>query len=96
MKIAKVYNYVFSWTSSEYKNENKLAKLSRNHFLTANKTLWEKTSLWLWAKTKTKLKPELQMNVVCNTCGRELGKMKSVNENYYKMLIMKTSKATPC
>ena len=36
---------------------------------------------WLRAKTKTKLKPELQIKVVGNTCEAELGGTKPVNEN---------------
>ena len=30
------------------------------------------------------LKPELKMKAVRNTCKRELGRIKSVKENYYK------------
>ena len=40
-------------------------------------------NLWLRAKTKASLKPELKMKEVRNTCDKELGgEMKSVNENY--------------
>ena len=39
---------------------------------------------------KRKLKSELQMKVVWNTCEREL---KSVNENYYQKIICKLPKA---
>ena len=42
---------------------NKLAKLSSNHFLTANNKLQGKI-LWLRAKTKANLKPELKKEVV--------------------------------
>ena len=44
-------------------NYSKQAKVSSNHFLTANNKLWEK-NLWLRAKTKGNLKPELKMKVV--------------------------------
>ena len=39
--------------------QNSLAKLSVNHFLVANNKLQE-DNLWLRAKTKVKLKPELK------------------------------------
>ena len=39
-------------------------------------------NLWLTAKTKAYLKPELKMKVVWNTFDKELGgEIKSVNEN---------------
>ena len=42
-------------------------------------------NLWLRAKTKANLKPELKMKVVGNTCDKELGgKMKSACEHYVK------------
>ena len=52
-----------------------------------------KKFLLLRAKTKANLKPELQMKVAWKTCERELGKMNSVNENYYKKLIWTFLKA---
>ena len=42
-------------------------------------------NLWLRAKTKASLKPELKVKVVWNTCDKELGsEMDSVNENVFK------------
>ena len=42
-------------------------------------------NLWLRAKTKANLKPELKMKVVWNSCDKELGdEMKSACENYSK------------
>ena len=39
--------------------------------------------MWLRAKTKASLKPELKMKVVWNICDKELGgEMKYINENY--------------
>ena len=62
-------------------NWSKLVKLSSNHFLTANTKLWRK-NLWLKAKTKASLKIGLKMEVVWNTCDKELGnEIKSVNKN---------------
>ena len=43
-------------------NQNKPAKLSSNHFLTANKKLWE--DLWVRAKTEINLKSQLKIKVV--------------------------------
>ena len=41
--------------------------------------------LWLIAKTKASLKPELKMKVVWNTCDKELrNEMKSAYENFFK------------
>ena len=41
-------------------------------------------NLWLRAKAKANLKPELKMKVVLNTCDKELGgEMKSAYENYF-------------
>ena len=42
--------------------------------------------LWLRAKNKAKLKPELKMKVIWNTCDKELvgGEMKSAYETYLK------------
>ena len=40
-------------------------------------------NLWLRAKTKGNLKPELKMKVVWNTCDKGLGsRIKSAYENY--------------
>ena len=42
-------------------------------------------NLWLRAKTKANLKPELKMKVVWNSCDKELGdEMESACENYSK------------
>ena len=42
-------------------------------------------NLWLRAKTKANLKPELKMKVVWNTCDKELGgEIKSACETYSK------------
>ena len=41
-------------------------------------------NMCLRAKTKVNLKPGLKMKFVWNTCDKELGEMKSVNENYLK------------
>ena len=42
-------------------------------------------NLWLRAKTKANLKPELKMKVIWNTWDKELGgEMKSAYENYSK------------
>ena len=49
-------------------------------------------NLWLRARTKAKLKPKLKVKVVWSNCGRELGRTKSVNENYYKMFIWELPK----
>ena len=43
-------------------NQDKLAKLYSNHFLTGNNKSLEK-NLWLRAKTKANLTPELKMKV---------------------------------
>ena len=51
-------------------------------------------NLWLRAKTKANLKPELKIKFVWSTCDKELGgKMKSAYENYSKSL--KLSKVAP-
>ena len=43
-------------------------------------------NLWLKAKTKANLKPELKIKVVWSTCEKELGgEMKSAYENYSKI-----------
>ena len=47
-------------------NQNKLAKLSSNHFHTAN-------NMWLKAKPKANLKAELKIKVVWNIFDKELG-----------------------
>ena len=45
--------------------------------------MWK--NLWLKAKTKVNLKPELKMKVAWNTCDKELGgEIKSAYENYSK------------
>ena len=49
--------------SAKGKKYKKLAKISSNHFLTANNKLQGK-SLWLWAKTKANLKPEVKMKII--------------------------------
>ena len=42
-------------------------------------------NLWLRAKTKANLKPELKMKVIWNTCDKDLGgEIKSAYENYSK------------
>ena len=42
-------------------------------------------NLWLRAKTKANLKPELKTKVVWNTCDKELGgEIKSAYETYSK------------
>ena len=63
-------------------NYNKVAKLS-NHSSLQTKNYWE--NLWLRAKIEANLKLELKMKFVQNTCDKELGgKMKFVNDNYFK------------
>ena len=58
------------------KNQSKLAKLWKKiHF--CDKEL----------KLKLKLKSELTMKVICNTCERELSGMKTVSENFDKKFI---------
>ena len=53
-------------------------------------------NLWLRAKTKANLKPELKMKVVRNTCDKELGgEMKSAYENYFKNSLENLQKFTP-
>ena len=49
--------------SVKVENQNKLAKLSSNHFLTANSKL-SGNNLWLRARTKANLITELKMTVV--------------------------------
>ena len=57
------------------------AKLSSNHFLTANKILRGK----LRAKTEANSNPESKMKVVWNTCEKQLGgEMKSFYQKYFK------------
>ena len=52
-------------------------------------------NLWLRAKTKADIKPELKVKVVWDTCDKELrGEMKSANENYSKVHL-KLPKVTP-
>ena len=55
-------------------NYSKLARLSSNHFHSANNKLWGKIYDW-----------ELKMKAVWNTCDKELGsEMRSIYENYSK------------
>ena len=49
--------------------------------------------MWMRAKPKGGLNPELNMKVVCNTCERKLFGMESVNGKYHK-LIWKLPKVT--
>ena len=41
-------------------------------------------NLWMRAKTKANVKPELKMKVFCNTCHKDLdAEIKSAYGNYY-------------
>ena len=52
-------------------------------------------NLWLRAKAKANIKPEVKVKVVWDTCDEELrGEMKSANENYFKVHL-KLPKVTP-
>ena len=52
-------------------------------------------NLWLRAKAKANIKPEVKVKVVRDTCDKELrGEMKSANENYFKVHL-KLPKVTP-
>ena len=70
--------------SFKCENQERLAKLSRNHFLTSNDKLWEE-NLCGW---------ELQIKVAGNTGKRELGGMKYINQTYCLKFIWKLSNAT--
>ena len=52
--------------------------------------------MWLRAKTKVNLKPELKTKIVGNACDKVLGgKMKSVNENSFKSSLENFQKSLP-
>ena len=52
--------------------------------------------LWLRAKTKANLKPELKMKVVWNTCDKERGEeIKSAYENYFKRSLKTLENSLP-
>ena len=52
-------------------------------------------NLWLRAKTKANLKPELKIKVVRNTCDKELGGEMKSYENYFKNSLENLRKFTP-
>ena len=52
--------------------------------------------LWLRAKNKANLKPELKMRVAWNTCDKEFGdEMKSAYKKYSKSLLSNFQKSLP-
>ena len=78
--------------SVKVENQNKLAKLSSNHFLTANSKL-SGNNLLLRARTQASLITELKMKVAWNTCDKELGFWQRTCDKEQRSLSMKiTSK----
>ena len=53
-------------------------------------------NLWLRAKNKANLKPELKIKVARNACDKDLdGEMKSAYENYFKSSLENLQKSLP-
>ena len=71
---------------SKGKNKNELVFILKEIFSLKEQIMWKKC-MWLRAKTKTKLKPELQMKVVWSTSNREHG-----GNEAFQSLSMKTAR----